>query len=143
MSTNELNANHYHLHSKTQTGLTFPKESVYWQMFFQTCQHDKWQKHIQTIVFDNWLYSYAYLELLMKRFKVSFFDVIEEAVHYDTHESLQDYIKGWLPCMATFTKKTMINQFLQDVSDLAWQMYPTDKDGCHIPYTKLSFVVYK
>lgn len=124
-------------------GLTYPKESTYWQIILETAKQSEWKNCTTLRVSEKWLDSAEFLKLLMVYFNVKHFEVIEETIHYSTRESLQDYIKGWLPCMIKFNHPEKSDHFLEQVSKLAWHMYSGEDNGCYIPYTKLSFKVYR
>lgn len=123
-------------------GVTYPKESVYWNMFVEVLSRTRWQKYLSLSPILYWLDSTDYSRLAIDSgFDTQLFKVDEPAISYCSRKELSDYIEGWLSCMLPLPKNKQAN-FLEEVLDYAESQF-SYKSSIKIPYTKLTYCFVK
>lgn len=122
--------------------LTFPKESIYWQLFVEVMQDKQFAMyHNQSIV--PFMKSNEALQNIAKDagFNIINWDVIQVHALYQSPQDFKDYVNGWLGCVFD-APKSVHDEYLDAVTELAVQQY-SKNDGLVIPYTKLHIYLEK
>ena len=125
-------------------GITYPRNSPYWQNFIDLLQSPKWQQLYPHSACVNWLTTSEYKSIIHQAgFQMIRFDEIEDLACYESKDSLASYIKGWLPCLTSFSSDAEQNDFIKEFLDLTWSRHLDEKGGCQIPFIKLELVLRK
>ncbi len=123
-------------------GVTYPSESIYWQIFTKTLSQPKWETLLSISPVSAWFSSDGYQKLALENnFEILFFNPEECMASYDNQQTLKDYINGWLSCFIPISKKEQ-TRFLADVLDYAEEHFKTN-NVINIPYTKLTYCLVK
>ena len=123
-------------------GVTYPKESVYWQLFRKILSSTRWHKYLSLSPIDSWLTTDDYAQVAKKAgFKISYIKSEECFASYSNSHDLGNYIKGWLPCFLPVEQKEL-DAFLLEVIEDAESEYKAN-GLIKIPYTKLTFCFIK
>lgn len=118
-------------------GVTYPSESIYWQIFTETLSKPKWRKFLSISPVSTWFSSDGYKSLALdNNFETLFFKSEECIASYNDRQALRDYVKGWLSCLIPIPKQEQ-TQFLTDVLEYAQERFKNN-NVINIAYTKLT-----
>lgn len=122
--------------------LTFPKESIYWQIFVEGLKQDAFKAYYPNSI-APFMKSNVELQALAQNagFKISKWDALSVDAIYASPQAFKDYVNGWLGCV--FDASPEIHEaYLNQVTELACQQY-SKEGGLVIPYTKLHIYLEK
>ena len=142
---NRTFSNIYHSlsHNGRVLALIYPLESPYWELFIQTFKTPAFSKWYDNSICAMWITTEEYIKMAKGfGFTVLCADTYVESVNYPDKQAFKDYVNGWLPCMFSSPNEVM-NQYLNAVTELAWDLYGNDDGSAALPYKKLYLYLEK
>lgn len=121
--------------------VTYPKDSPYWASFFNLVAREQWKHLSQESACQSWLSLDEYKALIHQTGLqiIQYEEHLQEAFYSDK-AALSEYIRGWLPCFASFSSEDEQQAFLSELVEDMWALN-AGNSGCRISYLKLDFVL--
>lgn len=122
--------------------LMFPKESMYWQAFKTVLRQARWSEYYDSSIFTTLTTSEEiHTQLLNIGFETSFFETEERAAFYPDKFHFKQYVRGWLPCLASIPSAKH-DAYLDEVFKTIASNF-SSAEGYTIPFTQLNACLYK